>query len=165
MLEGLIDGGSDGRGGHAEVFDLSRYALEHSSGLLRWVHLWTSWPHLQSLTPEGWFKEGHGILGGILDRHNVWMPTHCKKDQMFLWAPPPAVTDAALEELLKARHKRMDLFHVVVIPWLMSPRWQWLFNKVCGFSFIVSPGLSFWPADMFEPLWVGVILLFSPCRP
>jgi len=145
--------------------DLSHSALERSPGLLRWVHLWTSRPHLQPLTPEGWFEEGHRISGGVLDRHNVWMPTHCKKDLMFLWAPPPAVADAALEELLKARHKRMDLFHVVVIPRLMTPWWRQLFNKACDFSFIVSPSLLFWPADMFEPLWVGVILPFSHCRP
>ena len=95
----------------------------------------------------------------------MWMPTHCKKDLMFLWAPPPAVADAALEELLKARHKRTELFHVVVIPRLMTPRWRRLFNKACDFSFIVSPGPPFWPADMFEPLWVGIILPFVPCRP
>ena len=136
-----------------------------SSRLLRWLRSWTSRPLLEPLTPEGWFEEGHGITGGVVDRHNVWMPTHCKKDLMFLWAPPPAVADAALEELLKARHKRTDLFHVVVIPRLMTPRWRRLFNKACDFSFIVSPGPPFWPADMFEPLWVGIILPFVPCRP
>ncbi len=74
------------------------------------------------------------------------------------------MADAALEELLKAQHKRTDLFHVVVIPRLMTPRWWRLFNKACNFSFIVSPGTLFWPADMFKPLWVGVILPFSHCR-
>ncbi len=82
--------------------DLSRSAVERSSSLLGWVHSWTSCPHLQPLTPKGWFEEGHGIMGGVLDRHKVQMPTHCKKDQMFLWASPPVVADAALEELLKA---------------------------------------------------------------
>ena len=145
--------------------DLSRSALERCPRLLRWVRSWTSQPLLEPLTPEGWFEEGHGVTGGVLDRHNVWMPTHCKRDRMFLWAPPPAVADAALEELLKARHKRTDLFHVVVIPRLMTPRWRRLFNKSCDFSFVVSPGSSFWPDDMFEPLWVGIVLPFSPCRP
>ena len=44
---------------------------------------------------------------------------------------------------MKARHKRTDLFHVVVIPRLMTPRWRRLFNKACDFLFIVSPGPSF----------------------
>ncbi len=145
--------------------DLSRSAVECSSPLLGWVHSWTSCSHLEPLSPKGWFKEGHGITEGVLDRHKVWMPTHCKKNQMFFWAPPPAVSDATLEELLKARHKRTDLFHVVVIPRLMTPWWRRLFNKACDFSFIVSSSTSFWPADMFEPLWVEVILPFSHCRP
>jgi hypothetical protein len=145
--------------------DLSCSAVECSLSLLGLVRSWTSCPHLQPLTPKGWFKEGHGITGGVLDRHKVWMPTHCKKDQMFLWAPPLAVADAALEELLKARHKRMDFFHVVVITRLMTPWWRQLFNKACDFSFIVSPSTLFWSADMFEPLWVGVILPFSHCKP
>jgi hypothetical protein len=71
----------------------------------------------------------------------------------------------AIEELLKARHKRTDTFHVVMIPCLMIPRWRRLFNKACDFTFIVSPGTSFWPSDMFEPLWVGIILPFSQHRP
>jgi hypothetical protein len=68
---------------------------------------------------------------------------------MLLWA---AVVDVAMEELLKSRHKRTDLFHVVVIPRLMAPRWRRLFNKVCDFSFVVLPGPSFWPLDMYKHL-------------
>ncbi len=84
---------------------------------------------------------------------------------MFLWAPQPPVADAALEELLKARHKRTDTFHVILIPRLMTPRWWRLFNKACDFTFVVSPGSVFWPADMFEPLWVGIVLPFTHHRP
>ena len=81
---------------------------------------------------------------------------------MFL---PPAVVDAAMEELFKSRHKRADLFRVVVIPRLMAPRWRRLFNKVCDFTCVVSPGPSFWPTNMYGPLWVGVVLPFVHCRP
>jgi hypothetical protein len=70
-----------------------------------------------------------------------------------------------MEELSKARHKRTDTFHLVAIPRLMAPRWRRLFNKVCDFSFVVSPGTSFWPEGMFEPLWVGIILPFTHHRP
>ncbi len=122
-------------------------------------------PKLEALTPEGWFKESHGISGGVLDGHNIWIPSHCKRDQMFLWAPPPVVADVALEELLKRRHKRRDIFHIVVVPRLMAPRWQCLFNKVCDFTFVASPGLPFWPTNMYEPLWVGIVLPFAHCRP
>ena len=78
---------------------------------------------------------------------------------------PPCIADAALEELLKARHKRTDIFHVVAIPRLMTPCWRRLFNKAVDFSFVVPTGCSFWPDSMFEPLWVGIVLLFIPHRP
>ena len=105
-------------------------------------------------------RGGHGIAGGTLDRHQVWMPIHCPAKRLFLWAPPPAAADAALEQLLLSRHKRTDLYHVVVIPRLVTPKWRRLFNKVCDFSLVVPTGCSFWPDQMFEPLWLGIVL---PC--
>ena len=64
LMEGVMAGED-----MLKFVNLSRSAVKCSSGLLRWVHFWTSRPHLQPLTPEGWFKEGHGITGGTLDRH------------------------------------------------------------------------------------------------
>ncbi len=95
-----------------------------------------------------------------MDKHKVWIPNHEDKNQMHLWASQLAVANTALEELLKARHKKTDTFHIILIPRLMTPRWRHLFNKVCDFNFVVSPGHSFWPNTMFEPLWVGVLLPF-----
>ena len=94
------------------------------------------------------------------------MPIHGEaKNGLHLWAPQPPVADAVLKELLKARHKIMDTFHVVVVPRLMYPRWRRLFNKVCDFTFAISPGPTFWPAEMHEPLLVGILLPFSNRRP
>ena len=144
--------------------DLAHTAIERHPPLLDWVRTWTELPKLKPLTPEGWYEEGHGITGGTLDSHKVWIPTHGDKNKLFLWAPQPPIADAALEELLKALHKRTDTFHVVLIPRLMTPRWRRLFNKACDFTFVVSPGSAFWPADMFEPLWVGNVLPFTHHR-
>ena len=145
--------------------DLARTALERCGTLIDWLRSWTGRPGLRALTPEGWFVEGHGIVGGRKDSRGVWIPEHGPRWELFLWAPPPAVADAALEELLKARHKRADTFHVVVIPRLMVPRWRRLFLKVCDFNFEVSPNFPFWPPAMYEPLWVGVVLPFTHHRP
>ena len=145
--------------------DLANTAFERHPPLLDWFRSWTENAELEPLTPEGWFEEAHGINGGKLDQHKVWMPLHCPTNNLFLWAPPPAAADAALEELLKSRHKRTDLFHVVVIPRLMNPRWRRLFNKVCDFSVVIPPSCSFWPITMFEPLWLGIVLPFIPHRP
>jgi hypothetical protein len=93
------------------------------------------------------------------------MPIHGPKNQIFLWSPQPPVADATLEQLLMAWHKCTNTFHVVLIPQLMTPCWRQLFNKACDFTFIVLPGTLFWPTDMFEPLWVGVVLPFTQHRP
>ena len=145
--------------------DLAKSAPERSPELVDWIRTWTGLDNLEPLTPEGWFEEGHGITGGELDSHGVWIPSHGPKGQTFLWTPAPAVADAMLEELLKARHKRTDTYHIVAIPRLMLPRWRRLFNKSCDFTFEVSPGASFWPESMFEPLWIGILLPFTHHRP
>jgi hypothetical protein len=160
LMEGIMAGQD-----MLEFIDLARTAVERYPPLLNWIRSWTGQDSLEPLTPEGWFEEGHGITGGTLDSHGVWIPTHGPSNKTFLWAPQPAVADAALEELLKARHKRTDTFHVVVIPRLMTPRWRRLFNKVCDFTFVVSPKTSFWPPTMYEPLWVGIIFPFTHHRP
>ena len=66
--------------------------------------------------------------------------------------PPPDATVTALEELLKAHHKCIDTFHVIAIPRLMDLWWRWLFNKVCDFTVVISPGVFFWPHNMDELL-------------
>ena len=83
----------------------------------------------------------------------------------FFFGPPPAAADAMLEQLLTARHKCTDTSHVIAIPCLMTPRWRRLFNKVCDFSVVISPGVSFWPDHMYEPLWLGIVLPFTHHRP
>ena len=145
--------------------ELDRTALERCPALLEWIREWTCRPALEPLTLEEWFVEGHGIVGGTKDGHGIWIPRHGPSGNLFLWAPPPAVADAALEELAKARHKRTDTFHVVVVPRLMRPRWRRLFHKLCDFAFIVPPTYPFWPASMHEPAWVGVVLPFTHHRP
>ena len=160
LMEGVMAGEE-----MLKFVDLGRSAIDRHPPLLDWVRAWSGRPYLMPLSPEGWFDEGHGIVGGYLDHNGVWMPTYGKGGRMFLWVPPPAVADVALEELLKARHKRTDTFHVLLIPRLMNPRWRRLFHKACDLSFVVSPGSNVWPTEMFEPLWVGLLLPFVKHRP
>ena len=160
LMEGVMAGED-----MLQFVDLGRSAVERHLPLLDWVRTWTGRPSLKPLSPEGWFDEGHGIVGGSLDHNNVWMPSYGKGGRMFLWTPPPAIADVALEELLKARHKRSDTFHVLLVPRIMTPRWRRLFIKACDFLFVISPGCFYWPSDMFEPLWVGILLPFIKHRP
>lgn len=144
---------------------LAETAVERHPPLLDWIRGWTSRSDLEPLSVDDWFERAHGIIGGQKDDHGVWIPTHEEGRNLHLWTPPLALADVALEELLKARHKRTDTFHVLAIPRIMTPRWRRLFNKVCDVSFSVPPNTKFWPETMFEPLWIGIILPFTFHRP
>jgi hypothetical protein len=160
LMEGVMTGCN-----MLSFVDLSCTAIDRHPPLLEWVQSWMELPKLEALTPEGWYKEGHRITGGKLDGNNIWIPDHEPRNKRHLWAPQPPVADAALKELLKAQHKQTNSFLVVLIPRLMTPRWQRLFNKACDFTYVISPGSLFWPSNMFEPLWIGIVLLFTHHRP
>lgn len=148
-----------------DFVDLAKTAIERYPPLLDWIRSWSDIPTLSPHTPEEWFVEGHGINGGEINADGIWMPTHEARNQTHLWCPPPAVADAALEELLKARHKRTDTFHIIAIPRLMTPRWRRLFYKACDFTCVIPAGSECWPANMFEPLYLGIVLPFTHHRP
>jgi len=75
------------------------------------------------------------------------------------------IADVALEECLKAVHKRTDAFHIFLIPRLYSPLWLQLFYKLSDFVFRLSPGSCYWPHAMHEPLIVGILLPLSSRPP
>lgn len=160
LLEGVLTGKP-----MLDFVDLSKTAVERHEPLLDWIRGWTDNQSLSPLTPEQWFVEAHGICGGKVNADGIWMPMHEKKYQTHLWCPPPAVADAALEELLKARHKRTDTFHIIALPRLMTPRWRRLFWKLVDFSCEIPAGSPQWPTNMYEPLWLGIVLPFSHHRP
>jgi hypothetical protein len=123
--------------------DLDKSAIERCSELLPWIRSWCPRSDIEPLSHEEWFERGHSVIGGGRDRRNVWIPKHEPKGNVHLWAPPPAAADAALEELLKARHKRTDTTHLVVIPRLFAPRWRKLFHKAVDVCFLCLHLLSF----------------------
>jgi hypothetical protein len=112
-----------------------------------------------------WFDRGHGILGGSKDQHGVWIPNHAENGRVYLWTTPPVIADVALEECMKATHKRSDAFHIFLIPRLFSPSWIRLFYKLPDFVFTIPIDSPLWPRNMHEPLVVGISLPFIRCNP
>ena len=112
-----------------------------------------------------WFDREHGILGGSKDQHGVWIPIHAENGRVYLWTPPPVIADVALEECMKATHKRSDAFHIFLIPRLFSPSWIRLFYKLPDFVFTIPIDSPLWPRNMHEPLVVGISVPFIRCNP
>jgi hypothetical protein len=97
---------------------LDESAFDRSAMKLKaWIQVWMGPKVEGNLQPEGWFECGHNQIGGELDSQGHWLLVH--KSGTFIWAPPSAAADVvALEELWKARIKRQDSLHIVVIPHL-----------------------------------------------
>lgn len=142
---------------------LNEDAVEWSQSVLDWVWGWCGALNVQALTPEEWFTRGQGLAGGDFDPMGVWVPNH--EIGTHLWCPPPAVAEAAVDELLRAKHKRPESMHVFVCPCLLTCRWRKQLQKVLDLTFEVPAGTFFWPHSMDEPLVVSVSLPFISHRP
>jgi hypothetical protein len=147
---------------------LNQSAIERSPKLKPWLNeVFSDWSRdqLEYLSPEDWFIRGHDIDGGEIRSQGtrLWIPHHSRGS--FIWSPPPAAALVALEQLRIARIKRWDSFHVFVCPRLMTPEWRKHLHKTADVVFFIPPGVSFWPADMYEPLMIGIVFPFLPSFP
>jgi len=137
-------------------------AIERSPDLKRWLQSTFS-KSVEFLSPEGWYTRGHDHIGHYKDEKGF---TRLKtKKGIFVWSPPPAAAEVAIEELRKARLKRRDSTHLVIVPKLMTPLWLKQMHKACDFVVPIKPTHPFWPAKMFEPFMLGIAFPFIPHRP
>ena len=57
---------------------VERNRLDSYISLLPWVRTWIEVNNIVNLTPEGWFKEGHGFKRGKKNDDGIWMLYHSK---------------------------------------------------------------------------------------
>jgi hypothetical protein len=154
----MIAQGTDGlsRGDHTEgvmqgrnmteYIPLHLSAIERCSGLKDWLTSVLGAMEHSFLDPEGWFTTGQQFGN-------------------FIWTPPPAATEVMVELLGKARHKRPESLHLIVVPRLMTGYWRRAMLKECDCYFQMSLGFEYWPAVMYEPLIFFVCLPFRANGP
>ena len=118
---------------------------------------------LEVLAPQDWFVRGHDLLGGDYDEKKFWH--HHTKPGIFLWHPPPAAAEVALEELRVARIKRQDSLHVFVCPRLFTSEWLKQLQKAADFLVEVPVGNHFWPREMHEPLKLAFCFPYLDSKP
>ena len=140
-------------------------AFDRSSNVEPWVKSWCGAGAI-SLTPDGWFEEGHDIAGwhkasksGLFERPTL------KEERTYIWAPPPFAADVAMNELRKARIKRQSSAHIFVFPRLCCSLWLKQMHRVCDFVFQVLPDSETWSKDMHEPLLIGIAFPFLRSNP
>jgi hypothetical protein len=144
--------------------NLAQNAFERSPTLREFV---TSWikpvlGKIKILDIEEWFQEGQGIVGGERDHNGVWIPKHATNGRSYVWAPPPVIADVALEECMKAIHKRTDAYHVVLTPHLCSPLWLQMLCKLSDVVLKFLTGYDIGPLICMNLCSLVSLFLFSP---
>ena len=125
---------------------LASNALERSPQLKRWLQEVVNTINPKWLNPDDWFRPHQGST--------TW-----------LWSPPPAAADAAVERLRISRHLRPNSLHIVVVPRLMTGRWRKNLGKASDCYFTLHSE-TLWPLDVqFEPLLIFICLPYLPHRP
>jgi hypothetical protein len=146
-----------------EFIPLHLSASQQSPCLRDWILTWAS-EETVFLGPDEWFTIGHDVRGWAHERQGLAHPII--QHGTYVWEPPPAAADAALEELRKARIKRHNSIHIILIPRLLIQEWRRLFFKATDvFIEIPSGKFSFWPELMCEPLFLGILLPYARHRP
>ena len=137
-------------------------AIESEPKLENWIKTWVQSEAI-FLKPKDWYIRGHDIIGWSKSEEGFWIPKH--KPGTYIWTPPPAAADACIEEIRKARMKRKDSLHIIIIQKLFTPLWLRQFNKIVDCHFLIPPIHPFWDSHNHENLIIGFVFPFLPFRP
>ena len=141
IIDGLscgdLDKGLMGGASPLEFVALHKSALEQCRTFDPWLLSWMP-NNTNILTPEGWFTDGHS-------------------SGSWIWAPPPAAADYALDQLCIAHHKDPSAFHVFVIPRLFTPQWQKQLIKIADYVYTFPLEFPIWDKYFHEPLIIGLV--------
>jgi hypothetical protein len=120
--------------------------LEREPKLRVWLELLTEGLDPCFLSPEGWYTTGH-TLG------------------TFIWTPAPAAAEVVVEQLGRARLKRPESMHVIVVPRVMTGRWRRLLSRGSE-CWIKIDWDGIWSlTDHFEPLLLFLCLPYRSESP
>jgi hypothetical protein len=132
---------------YLDYIPLDKGALEQSPELEGWLK--RTFPRKNGwnvLDKEGWFEKGF-------------------EDGNHIWAPPPGVADAVLDNMWESVLIRPWNSHIFVCPALLTAKWRKQLRKVADFIVTIPVGSSLWPHDMCEPIVLALTCPLLNCSP
>ncbi|KAL7580594.1 hypothetical protein ACA910_003715 [Epithemia clementina (nom. ined.)] len=130
-----------------QFVSLSCWAEEHQPGIAAFfVDSMRDLISFQLLEPMDWFEK-------------AMSPGH------YIWMPPPAAADVAVEKMCKSKHIRPDTSHVFICPTLMTCRWRKKLGRVADIVFTLPVGSFLWPTSQHEPSIVAFVCPFYTSSP
>lgn len=139
----------------------NKSALEVQPKLKTWLKSWLG-PKAIFLEPQDWFQKGHDIIG--YEKKGLYQFPIIQHG-CYVWTPPPAAADVAIEELRKARIKRQKSTHLIVIPKLLASQWMKQLYKTADCITFCPPMQSFWTKSNYEHLCIAFVFPFLNFRP
>lgn len=127
--------------------------LEQNSQLEGWLRSFIG-KDMEILQPCDWFRRAHDWDGGYWDDQGFWRQKI--RFGHYVWNIPAGAADAAFEQLRRARIKRRESYHFIVIPALCTPLWLKQMHKECDFITMIPPEQSFWSSNECESLYLGI---------
>ena len=125
---------------------LNKSAEERQPGLVDWLKDCAPLLDWKELGSKDWFDKAFD-------------------DDNFIWLPPPALADVAVDQLCEARHIRTRTGFIFACPALMTNRWRKKLGKVADCVFTVPVGSELWNKSQHEPLIVAFVCPFLYRRP
>ena len=126
-------------------------AGQRSTSVIRWVTDWAGPERpddgeLHYLAEEGWFEPI--IMGHV-----------------YVWTPPPAVADVAVEMMAQSIHRQPYATHIFLCPRLMTAKWMRMVLKATDATWQIPLGSTIWAVSNHEPLVFSLYLPLSRTKP
>ena len=146
----MIDQGTDGlsRGdlltgvmaGDSMLFHVPLHlsSEDRCSGAIDWLLKYTAGLQWTKLKPHMWYDEAF-------------------ERGCYVWNPPPAIADVAVDLMCDSHHIRPDNSHIFVCPALMSNRWRKKLGKIADIVFTIPVDCYLWSKGQHEPLIVAFV--------
>ena len=125
---------------------LNKSCEERQPGVVDWLIRTSGTGFWNLLDPQDWYDKGF-------------------ERGRFVWAPPPAIADVAVDLLCDSNHIRPDNAHIFVCPALMSNRWRKKLGKVADFVFTIPVDCDIWSKEQHEPLIAAFVCPHLSSRP